>query len=459
MSFIDAQINTDPAAMIDAAIDNLSDTFAANGITGWTPNEGALEIILLSVIAQLMADAANVASQMPAAAFRKLGTDLFGVPYIKGTTATVFSTWTATDTVGHTIPAGTYVTIGGLGFYVQSDTAIPQGLNTVSEVLLVAAEVGSSYNGSSGPVATVDAIDWLQSVDIIGQTSGGLDPESDDDYQDRLKGLLELQAPRPITASDYQTFVLSFNPASGTDQQEIGRAVAIDGYNPDAGAAITADVTTDSDTLLNALATENVGPGTVLSGGGIPTGTVVLENDGTSLRMSNLATSSASQESITVTGLYNQARCVAVFVAAADGTALNADTLAAAQAWLETFREVNFVISVLAPAYTTVFVNFQIKCLPDADPVGTVAAAQTALLSYLSPTGFGVVGNTSIWVNDPVVRYNKLVGIIENVTGVDYVTTLVIGTSAGNVQAVDVPIFGPAALVQSDVTTINGTAA
>ena len=462
--FIDADINTDASAMVDASVDNLTAAFAANGID-WTPSsDGDMTLILLSIIANnLAAPGADTAAQMPAAAFRKLGTDLFGVPYIQGTTATVLSNWTLVDTAGYTIPAGTFVTVGELGFYVQTDTVVPNGQSTASNVLLIAADVGSAYNGSTGPASLVDALDFVTSIAIVGTTSGGQDPETDDDYQNRLVGQLSLQAPRPITASDYQTFVLSFPPTAGTDQEEVGRATAIDGYDVAATGTFTATTTSSSNTLtaVSGGVSANVGPGTVLSGTGIPLNTTCVANNGASIVMSANATSSNSGETTTATGLYNQSRAVTVFVAAADGTALNSDTLTAVDAWLQTFREVNFLIYVEQPTYTTVYVTFQIVCYPNADPAGTVAAAQAALLSYLSPSGWGASGTAGTtagqWVNDSTVRYLKLVGIVENVPGVNYVSSLTLGTSPSPVSSADLSIPGPAALVESTSSTILGS--
>lgn len=460
MSFVDVQLQTDPAAMVDGAIDSLTAQFAGMGIVGWTPNDASLAIIMLSVIAQMAVDVAIVAAQVPAAIFRKFGTALVGIPYLQGATATVLTTWTAVDTVGYTLSSGTYVTLNNMGFYVQADTTIPPGSSTATNVLLVAVENGVKYNLLTGPAVLVDALDWVSSVTVIGQTSGGQDQETDDDYQNRLAAQLTLQAPRPITAHDHQVFILSFPPALGTDQQEVGRAVAIDGYDPTATGTFSATRTSGSPTLsvVTGGVSANVGAGTAISGTGIPALTTVLVNNGATITMSANASSSAAGMTVTATGLYNQQRAVTTFIAAADGTALNSDTLTATAAWLQTYREANFLEYTRGPTYTTIYVTTQIKCLPSADATGTTAAVKAALLSYLSPTGFGQAGTSgttnSGWINDPFIRYNKLIALGGNIPGVDEVVTLTVGTSASPVGVVDVPVFGPASLVLSDATTI-----
>lgn len=463
--FLDAEINTDAAAMTDAAVDNLKAAFAANGID-WNPADGDMSVISFATIAQMLAaPAADTAGQVTSAIWRRFGTDLAGVPYIQGTAATVLSTWTAVDTAGYTLPAGTFVTIGTLGFYVQSDQTITVGTNSVPNVLLIAADIGVAYNGLTGPAVLVDAVDWVESIGIVGTTSGGADPETDDDYQDRLVGQLALQAPRPITASDYATFVLSFPPAAGTDQQEVGRATAIDGYDVAGTGTFTSTTTSGSNTLtaVSGGVSANVGAGTVLSGTGIPASTTVVSNLGSTMVMSANATSSNSGETTTALGLYNQSRAVTTFIAATDGTVLNSDTVTAAQAWLRTYREVNFLAYVAQPTYTTVYVTFQIVCYPNADPAGTVSSAQAALLSYLSPSGWGQSGTTGTtngqWVNDSTVRVNKLIGLLEAVPGVSYVPVggLTLGTSPSPVGTTDLSVPGPAALIQSTTSTIVGS--
>jgi len=461
MSFLDVQITADPAALVDDAIDSLTASFSAMGIDGWAPAEGNLEIVLLNAIGQMAADVALAAGQVPAAIFRKFGTDLVGIPYLQGSAATILSTWVAVNTVGYTLLAGTFVTINNLGFFVQTDTTIPNGSTTATNVTLIAVENGTAYNGLTGPAQLVEALDWVSSVTLIGSTSGGQDQETDDDYQDRLSGLLQLQAPRPITATDYATFVKSFPPAAGTDQQEVGRATAIDGYDPTATGTFTATTTNTSATLtaVSGGVSANVGPGTAITGTGIPGGTTVLTNNGSTILMSAAATASNAGITVTATGLYNQQRAVTTFIALADGTAVNADTLAAVEAWLRTYREVNFLAYTKLATYTQIYVSATIKCLPTADPAGTTAAVQAALLAYLSPTGFGQVGTsgttTSGWINDPVVRVNKLIALAGgSVPGVDEVVTLTLGLTASPSGTVDLPFYGAAPLPTSTTGSI-----
>lgn len=461
--FIDLGIETDPAVLVDNAIAQLTTTLEANGYGGWTPNDGNLEIILLNAIASMAADAATVATIAPAEIFRAFGTKLLGVSYNQGAAATVYTTWTLADTAGHTIPAGTYVLIAEVGFYVQADVVVAPGSST-GTVLLTAVDQGVAGNGLSTPISTVDQIDWVTSIAAIGSTSGGADPEDDTAYLDRLSTELTLQAPRPITADDYALMALTAPSSILPAGVVVGRASAIDGYDPTV-TTFTGTTTNSSTTLSSVSSFTGISAGSILTGVAIPTGTTVVSiNTGAStLLMSAAATGNHTAESITSTGSYGNERTVTVFVTDTAGTALSSPAMTALDTWLQGYREVNFLVYVIAPTYTPIYVTFEVKVLPGYDSASVVAAAETAVLGYLNPATWGASATRSVqkWLNTTqgfnVVRWNKLLAVIENVPGVDYCPSgsagLSIGLSASPSGTSDLTLGGPAPLPSSNLTT------
>jgi len=462
--FLDVVIDSDPTSITDTGIEQITSTLTTNGFPGWTPNDGDLEIILLTIIAQMAADVASMAAQVPAAIFRAFGTKLIGVAYNQGAAATLSTTWTLADTLGHTIPGGTYVTVADLGFYVESDVIVNPGSSTTT-VLLVAVDQGTSYNGVASPIATVDEVDWVLSIAASGSASGGADPEDDDAYQDRLATELALQAPRPITASDYAAMALSAPSTILPSGVVVGRATAIDGYDPSANV-FTGNTTSRSATVASVSSFVGVTAGSVITGAGIPAGTTVLSiNTGTStLVLSQAATATATGASLTSTGSYGNSRTVTTFVTDPEGVALSSPAMTALASWLLGYREVNFLTYVVAPSYTPIYVTFQVHCLPGYDQTATITAAENAILNYLGPATWGAASASNggaQWLNSAqgfnVIRYNKLLGVIENVPGVDYVppgsTGLAIGTTASPSGTSDITLIGPAPLPQSDSTT------
>lgn len=457
-------VQTDPALITDTAIEQLQALLEANGFPGWAPSDGNLEIILLSVIATMAADAATVASQVPAAVFRAFGTQLFNLPYQQGAAATCSSTWTLADTAGHTIAAGTYVTVADQGFYAQADVTVAPG-SSVATVPLVAVASGTDYNGLSAPVVPVDEIDWVTSITVGAPSSGGVDAETDSAYQDRLAGELALQAPRPITASDYAAFVMSVPTSITPSGVVVGRSTAIDGYSPanssfvitTTNGSATATVTTPPDEGVTAAA------GATITGTGIPAATKVLSSTTTTIVMSANATASNTGVTATVAGSYGNERTVTVFVTDPAGVALSGPAMTAIQGWLQGFREVNFQVAVVAPTYFPVYVTAQVHVLPGFDSAGVVAAAKQALVSYLNPATWGGPWKPGgpPWLNSAqgfnIVRYNKLLGQIEQTPGVDYVPSgsagLAIGFSASPSATADLTMTGPAPLPISDLST------
>lgn len=224
--YIDVPVETDPQSVLQEAYD-----FLAGVIPGWTPAEGNLDVWLLMSAAAAAAESRDVASRVTRTIFRWYGATLIGLPPNDATPATVLSTWNLSDTLGHTIPAGTQVTINSgdtpVPFTVQADAVVAPGASVANNVLLTAVTAGASGSGLGaigGAVVVVDTLSFVTSVTQNAITTGGVDAETDTDYLNRLTAELQLLAPRPILPSDFAVFARNI---SG-----VYRATAIDGYNP-----------------------------------------------------------------------------------------------------------------------------------------------------------------------------------------------------------------------------------
>lgn len=460
--FVDVAVLIDPKQIGDGAVDQLQRTFAAQGFSGWTVNDASLEAILIYILATWAADIAQLSAQTRLAVFRAFGTKLLALPYQGGAAATVQSTWTLTDTVGHTIPGGTFLSIADLGFQVQQDVTVPAGSGSATGVSLVATDVGTAYNALTGPVALVEPIDWVSSVSIAASgTSGGANPETDDAYTTRLAGQLALQAPRPITATDYAQMALSVPSTVVPAGVVVGRATALDGWDPSAHT-FTASTTNASPNLTAISSFTGLSAGSAISGSGIPAGTYMQSVNTTAATgvMTSTASATATGVSLTATGSNGNERAVTTFVTDGLGNALSSQAMSAIQTWLAGFREINFNVSVLAPSYTTIYVTCAVHALPGYDTTALASAVQAAILNYLSPAQWGnplfqttPSGAAVSWLSSAqgfaTVRYLKLVGLVENVLGVDYVSTLTLGFSASPVGTSDLTLLGPAPLPQS----------
>jgi hypothetical protein len=554
-------IVTDPAALTDNAIDAVNANLTGNGYAGWTANDAALAVILISTIAQMLADAGASASVVLAAVFRSFGTQLFGIPYQQGASATVLTTWTFTSpapAAGYTIPSGTAVIVSGYAFYVQTGQVTATSATNAS-ILLVASANGTLYNDLGGvntPVSSNDELDWVSSIITLGLTSGGADQETDTDYQNRLVAVLQLQAPRPVVAADFAAMVLSDVAQSATGVA-VGRATTLDGYFPDgrvlstggAGSTVLSCTTTNTSVTVTYTGTGNQVPtvGATVTGTGIPAGATVaptpaptestftlsisatasgaasltvgatsgygpvhLTCTGTTTNTSPAisaltapwlgaipdvgarvtgtgipagatvlgsptpttaaftisanATSSNTGETITVSSwtTVQLANCTAVTDVA--GNALSAASMDALLAWLETFRPQNWLNNLVAPSSSTIYVTTQIHVLPGYNAGAVAGNVQSALLAYLNPAAWGNPQTSSTgsnaWLNSGqgfnLVRLNKLIGVVENVPGVDYIPPgrITLGLSASPSGTADLTLSGPFPLPSSTSGTI-----
>jgi hypothetical protein len=148
---------------------------------------------------------------------------------------------------------------------------------------------------------------------------------------------------------------------------------------------------------------------------------------------------------------YNNQRMVAVAVVDAAGQPLNAAAKASVTAYLTSLRELNFVINVFDPTYTTINVTYSVVARSGYDQVALDAVIADAVRSYLDPSTWGIpADDPQGWINIPVVRYLELASLIDRIDGVDYVSTLTINGLSANLALVGaIPLPTPG--------TITGT--
>ncbi len=474
MSFAEVEIQTNEEAIRSEGIAKLQALLEENGIVGWVENPADLAIILIGTIASMVPSVAQIAAVVPPAIFRNFGTELVRIPYNEGAAATVTSTWKLLEEGGkyapHTIEAGTQLVIGELAFYVKENVEVAEGESS-KLVTLVASERGVEYNGLTGLVELVNGLTWVKEVTIAGETSGGVNQESDEEYENRLQAALKLQAPRPITAANFAEMALQVPSSIVPIGVVVGRATAIDGYN---GATHEPEATvTSGSTEISEITSETgLTVKTEVVGTGIPKGTLLVSKTKSGeWKMSAKATSSPGKKVVKFVGSYEQERWVTVFVTDRKGIALTTEAMEDIQKWLLEFREINFRVSVLAPKYNKIEVTATVHVLPGFASEAVVATVKTAIEQFLSPETFGnpsgqTTGANS-WLNIiqgySIVRYNQLLEVIGAVPGVQYVPAGSAGLAIGLEEApgsktADLPLVGPAPLPQTEGGTIKVTA-
>jgi uncharacterized phage protein gp47/JayE len=153
-------------------------------------------------------------------------------------------------------------------------------------------------------------------------------------------------------------------------------------------------------------------------------------------------------------GTTDNERMVAISAVDIDGNAVSGTIQANIISYLESLREINFIVNWVDPTYTVINVVYSVHLTSGAVWAAVEADVDAAIRSYLSQATWGGGGTVPPgW--DPAsttARYLQLAGIIEAVAGVDYVVTLTLNGVAG-----DIPLTGVAPL--ANYGTISGSAA
>ena len=482
--FVTVPFDVDPDTIGDAAIEYLR-----SNVSGWEPASGAFEVWVIQALARMVAENTQVAATMPPAALKAYGVNVIGLPVLDGIAAAMDTNWTARDNLGHTIPAGTQIAhrVSGdtlIVFEVLADALIPAGATSLSPVAVQATDVGVYANGvPSGPLELVDSLSWVDSVSANAASAGGADAETDDAYRARLVDELRLQSPRPILPDDFSVLakrVTGVYRALTVDGHDVGldeiQQVAITGSPTGGTFTLTYSGQTTTGIAYNASAAtvqaalealSNIAVGDVAcTGGPLPatpilvefTGTLGFQNVTAMTHTDSLTGGSTPAVAVTTTrgGVApsdGNARMVTVYPLDATGAACSPTIRAAVQSLLDGYREVTFVVNTSTPTTTSVNVTFAVAVLSGYDSTATVAACVAAVTAYLSPANWGGGSDTPpVWRSgENKVRYLDVSNVINQVTGVKYVSSLTINSGIS-----DVTLTGTAPLPV--VGTITGSA-
>ena len=216
-------VELDEQAIAQQVFDDL-----ATRSPGWTANDGNLDTWLIESFSAVAAAIRTFAADVPAAIFRTYGTQILGLPIDPPFAAQGTARFEVIDAQGYTILAGTQIALYAtgdqqIGFETAFDLVIPPG-EFFGDVPISSLVDGTLGNGLSGQGDVLDPIAWISMVTVADQTYGGDDGQTDNDYIDNLSVLLKLVAIRPILPQDYATLALQ--------NDAVGRAIAMDGYNP-----------------------------------------------------------------------------------------------------------------------------------------------------------------------------------------------------------------------------------
>lgn len=152
-------------------------------------------------------------------------------------------------------------------------------------------------------------------------------------------------------------------------------------------------------------------------------------------------------------GTTNNERMVTVAVVDVAGHAVPTPVLNDVSNYLESLREVNYIVNVINPTFVSINVDATVKVLAAYDPIGVAAAVRVALQSYLASASWGGGDeNPPVWHSDSTkVRMFEVARQIDNVEGVEYIKVLTI-----NGGTADIPLTGYATLTLPGNINVTG---
>jgi hypothetical protein len=473
--YISVPVETDPEVYEQDSYDYLKAQVAE-----YEPHDGNLEVWLIKAFARIASEIGDLASQVPATIFRYYGAQVMGIPPQDATFASSSSTWTMKDDLGYTIPAGTLVGFRNtgdelVGFQTLADVTVPPGSTSTAagEVLIEATEAGSLASGLGAPGSPMELIDdlsFVTAITLADTTSGGVDEEDDIDYLNRLTLAMTLMAPRPIVPDDFAGLTRSIAGVDralavdlwqpGTNEQETiswngwvsgtftitfnGQTTGAISGNADAAAVQAA---------LELLSNVNLGD-IVVTGGPVNTVsgvTLTFKGQYAETNVTQVTTSAGPTVATTVGGvaaITNQERTVSVAAIDEDGNAVSASLKTDIDTLLQSKREVNFIVNVIDPVYTTIDVNFTAKAFAGYDVNDVRSRAEDAVANYLDPANWGrpEFGDQSLWIRNTVVRIFEIVQVVASTEGVNYVSAVTIRIPDAAFAATDITMGGAAPL-------------
>lgn len=216
----------DGDSLANAAIQRLADLIGQ----GWRPYAGNVEVAAVAVTSYIAADLRTLVKAAGEALYSAFGQQILQLPQHVDSPSQIVTTWTALDTNGHTIPAGTQVSYPGSGstpltFTTRGDLVIPAGEDSITGIVMLSDQTGAYTNGvQTGPLEIQGSIIWLDSVVVTTAGTGGQDAETDTDYRTRLVQWVKSLALTAVLPMDYAMAAQQFSAA-------VYRAYAVPNYD------------------------------------------------------------------------------------------------------------------------------------------------------------------------------------------------------------------------------------
>jgi hypothetical protein len=376
-----------PVQTDPASVRKLATDYLQAIYPNWTPNESSYDLRELAAHAAMASEFLQTALQVPEGAItRFVGEVVYQTPPNPAIAATGLTKWTLVDALEHTIPAGAELTI------------------KATDGSLVAYQVAEDIVKAPGGTT-------VSHVPIVAVEPGAL--------ASKLAGELTLvDSLIEAGASWVNTIVVEGETTGGADAET--------------DAAYTARVTALAPLLKIS---------------------IVKAPDfaaAAPLLVPQIARALAIDEYDPETKETGVEKFTAVAPIDANGQPSIAEVQDKLQAEYERLRERTFRPVVIDPTYTVIAAHLEGIAVAGSDPAVVEGRIETALKELLSPAMWGIPasGDTSVWEDKPVLRYQDAVTAVNNVLGFDHYNVLTL-----NGGTADITLTGPAALPEAGAIT------
>lgn len=428
MEYLSPPLEQNPSAIVQTFNEAMETAFP-----GWTPAPASLAARLAGAGSQTVAQLNEAASDGATNLFRYFGANIAGLPPHEGLAAGGVATWVLTDTLGHSIPVGTVAvwtdSFGNRwGLETLAEVVIAPGSKEAVGVSMRATAIGTGSNGLSGLAVELSSpLAFVASISLPSPTNGGSEAEGDSEFLNRLVALNTTLSPTPITPRDFNIIL--------TNRSPVGRAFTLRGFNPAGTVVHTGTIAATAEiTALTAAVTEQLVPGTVVTGVGIAAGTFVTAV-GVGTVTLNQATTKTESTTCTFTGTIRNPGFSTSWVGTVAGEAIAGGLLAEIEAEIQEQCLAGVTFKLLTPTYTVVNVAVTLNAWPGQTASVIKEAVEAAIRTFMSPERWGQLptGQTKEWGNEAKVRIVNAEHAVLQIIGTHFITSLTLNAGSTDV--------------------------
>jgi len=159
----------------------------------------------------------------------------------------------------------------------------------------------------------------------------------------------------------------------------------------------------------------------------------------------------------------NNQRMTTVYCLDSAGNPVSSTVKTNVQTYLQSLREINFVVNMDDPTKSEVNVVVAVTMNVGYTSADIISRVTTAIINFLNPATWGISPSDTpsdpiTWINTPVINRLELASAITTVVGVNVINSLTLGLHSGSQAATDLALPGKAPVPWTQAADITVTA-